>query len=63
MWTNCGIYTAPVEQTRAVHSLEHGAVWLTYRPDLAKDQIAELTALAGNQTYIVLSPCQRSNRP
>ncbi|WP_144662976.1 DUF3105 domain-containing protein [Paenarthrobacter nicotinovorans] len=56
VWTNCGIYTVPVEQTRAVHSLEHGAVWLTYRPDLAKEQITELTKLVGNQDYIVLSP-------
>lgn len=56
VWTNCGIYTAPVKQTQAVHSLEHGAVWLSYRPDLAKDQIAELTSLAGKQDYLLLSP-------
>ncbi|MGD9430703.1 DUF3105 domain-containing protein [Arthrobacter russicus] len=37
MWTNCGIYTAPVEPTRAVHSLEHGAVWLTYRRSTMKN--------------------------
>ncbi|MDZ4351693.1 MAG: DUF3105 domain-containing protein [Arthrobacter sp.] len=56
VWTNCGIYTTPVEQTRAVHSLEHGAVWLSYRPDLATDQIAELTGIAGTQDYLLLSP-------
>ncbi|MDN4643376.1 DUF3105 domain-containing protein [Arthrobacter sp. PsM3] len=56
VWTNCGIYTTPVKQTQAVHSLEHGAVWLSYRPDLAKDQIAELTGIAGTQDYLLLSP-------
>lgn len=56
VWTNCGIYTTPVEQTRAVHSLEHGAVWLSYRPDLPKDQLDELTSLVGSQDYILLSP-------
>ncbi|MCO4265233.1 DUF3105 domain-containing protein [Pseudarthrobacter sp. MDT3-26] len=56
VWTNCGIYTAPVEPTRAVHSLEHGAVWLSYRQDLPKDQVAELTSLAGAQDYLLLSP-------
>ncbi|WP_236783074.1 DUF3105 domain-containing protein [Arthrobacter sp. QXT-31] len=56
VWTNCGIYTTPVEATRAVHSLEHGAVWLSYRPDLPKDQVAELTSLAGAQDYLLLSP-------
>lgn len=56
VWTNCGTYTSPVEQTRAVHSLEHGAVWISYRPDLPKEQVDELTALAGNRDYILLSP-------
>lgn len=63
VWTNCGIYTTPVEQTRAVHSLEHGAVWLTYRPDLGADQLAELTALAGKQDYLLLSPVAEQANP
>ncbi|MEW1983873.1 MULTISPECIES: DUF3105 domain-containing protein [Pseudarthrobacter] len=63
VWTNCGIYTDPVEQTRAVHSLEHGAVWLTYRPDLAPDELAELTALAGKQDYLLLSPVAEQASP
>ena len=41
-WQNCGIYTDPVDSSLAVHSLEHGAVWLAYQPDLAADKVAEL---------------------
>lgn len=63
VWTNCGIYTTPVQQTQAVHSLEHGAVWLSYRSDLAKDQIAELTSLAGKQDYLLLSPVTDQTSP
>lgn len=63
VWTNCGIYTAPVEPTRAVHSLEHGAVWLSYRPDLPQDQVAELTSLAGSQDYLLLSPVTEQTSP
>lgn len=63
VWTNCGIYTAPVQQERAVHSLEHGAVWLSYRPDLAADQIAELTAAADAQPYLLLSPVPGQEAP
>lgn len=63
VWTNCGIYTAPVEPTRAVHSLEHGAVWLSYRPDLPEDQVAELTSLVGNQDYLLLSPITEQASP
>ena len=40
----------------AVHSLEHGAVWITYSPDLPKDQINSLQERATNQTYLLVSP-------
>ncbi|HYN66749.1 MAG TPA: DUF3105 domain-containing protein [Ornithinibacter sp.] len=54
-WLNCGVYTEPVANELAVHSLEHGAVWVTYRPDLPADQVDELEA-AIPDTYMVLSP-------
>ena len=54
-WLNCGVYTEPVPDELAVHSLEHGAVWVTYRPDLPADQVATL-AEGLPDTYIVLSP-------
>ena len=58
---NCGIYTQPVNDTNAVHSLEHGAVWITYQPDLAASAVAQLQSFAkshylGDQRYLVLSP-------
>ena len=28
-WQNCGVYSAPVRSENAVHSLEHGAMWIT----------------------------------
>ncbi|WP_372595162.1 DUF3105 domain-containing protein, partial [Actinotalea sp.] len=38
------------------HSLEHGAVWITYRPDLAQAQVDVLTELARGEGYVLLSP-------
>jgi hypothetical protein len=53
---NCGIYTAAVPNENAVHDLEHGAVWITYRPDLPSGDVARLTAFATGQSYLDLSP-------
>lgn len=56
VWQNCGYYAAPVASETAVHALEHGAVWVTYRPDLANDQVDTLRRLAEDQTYVLVSP-------
>lgn len=53
---NCGIYTSPVPNENAVHDLEHGAVWITYRPDLPKADVTRLTAFATDKSYLDLSP-------
>ena len=55
VWQNCGIYDAPIHNEHAVHSMEHGAVWITYRPDLAADQVQALKELASDD-YMLLSP-------
>ena len=54
-WQNCGIYTNPIHNEHAVHSLEHGAVWITYRPDLPAADVQRLHALASDD-YMLLSP-------
>lgn len=56
VWENCGVYDTPVANVNAVHSLEHGAVWLAYKPGLAADQVAVLAAFALNQSHILVSP-------
>jgi hypothetical protein len=56
VWQDCGYYDKPVRNENAVHSLEHGAIWITYRPDLPQEQVDTLKALAASQTYILVSP-------
>jgi hypothetical protein len=55
VWQNCGIYDAPIHSEHAVHSMEHGAVWITYRPGLAPDQVQTLKELAADD-FLLLSP-------
>lgn len=56
VWQNCGIYRDPIVDELAVHSLEHGAVWITYSPELAPAEIATIEAYANGQTHILVSP-------
>jgi hypothetical protein len=56
VWLNCGVYNAPVRNENAVHSLEHGAVWISYRPDdLSAAQRQQLEGL-GADPRVLISP-------
>ncbi|MGY1746052.1 DUF3105 domain-containing protein [Blastococcus sp. SYSU D00695] len=59
VWADCtgSVYDVPVRAENAVHSLEHGALWLTYDPDLASaDDVAALTGLVDGVPHRMLSP-------
>ena len=55
VWQRCGFYDTPVPTERAVHSIEHGAVWITYRPDLPSDQVQALRDLAQAEADTLVS--------
>lgn len=56
VFQNCGFYSRPITNEDGVHSMEHGAVWITYRPDLPPSQVAALRTLARKQSYVLVSP-------
>ena len=56
VWLNCGAYDRPVPEPQAVHSLEHGAVWITYRPGLPAGQVAQLRRFTEQTGYAIVSP-------
>jgi hypothetical protein len=55
VWLNCGIYSEPVPNVYAVHSMEHGAIWVTYRPDLPAEDLDTLRDYLPS-SYAILSP-------
>jgi len=63
VWLNCGIYDQPVPNENAVHSMEHGAIWVTYDADALSDE--ELSTLRGElpSSYVVLSPYEGLDSP
>lgn len=62
VWLNCGAYGEPVPNENAVHSMEHGAVWVTYDPSLSEAQLSELRAKLPS-TYVILSPFESLPAP
>jgi hypothetical protein len=56
VWQPCTFYDRPVPNEMAVHSLEHGAIWLTYRPDLPPADVEALAILARSRKYVLVSP-------
>lgn len=56
VWQNCGVYTEPLANEHAVHSLEHGAIWITYQPDLPADQVRALQDITRQSGHRLLSP-------
>lgn len=64
-WLNCNgaVYEEPVAVENAVHSLEHGAVWITYRPDLPPAQVEALAGAVSGSAKVFLSPFPGQGAP
>jgi hypothetical protein len=55
IWQNCGYYTTTVTNELAVHSLEHGAVWITYLASVPDNVKTDLMAKARASGYVLVS--------
>jgi hypothetical protein len=65
VWLNCNgnVYTEPVANVNAVHSLEHGAVWVTYSSKAAKADVDALAAKVKKTPYTFMSPDDKQADP
>jgi hypothetical protein len=62
IWQNCGFYGKLIQNRHAVHSMDHGVVWITYRPDLPANQVDELRPY-GEEDYVIVSPYPGQGAP
>jgi hypothetical protein len=57
VWLKCAVWNEEVPASTAVHSLEHGAVWISYQPGLAAADVTKLAALHSlNPNYVLVTP-------
>ncbi|MGW7409034.1 DUF3105 domain-containing protein [Streptomyces sp. NPDC054833] len=65
VWLNCNgdVYTSAVKDENAVHSLEHGAVWVTYTSKADKADVDALAAKVKKTPYTLMSPYENQAAP
>ncbi|MEU6771583.1 DUF3105 domain-containing protein [Streptomyces sp. NPDC046759] len=65
VWATCDgtVYTKPLQDENAVHSLEHGAVWVTYTSKADKADVDALAAKVKKTPYSLMSPYENQAAP
>ncbi|MEU3612204.1 DUF3105 domain-containing protein [Streptomyces sp. NPDC006872] len=59
-WMTCNgtVYTKAIANENAVHSLEHGAVWVTYNSKVAEADVKALGDKVAKTPYTLMSPVE-----
>ncbi|CAL9542090.1 hypothetical protein SUDANB6_04282 [Streptomyces sp. enrichment culture] len=65
VWMNCDgdVYTEALPRENAVHSLEHGAVWVTYTDRAPEADVEALAAKVRKTPYSLMSPDDEQKDP
>jgi hypothetical protein len=64
VWLKCQVYAQELPKVNAVHSLEHGGVWITYLPGTPAATVAQLAEYQGlNKEYVLVSPYAGQDSP
>ncbi|MET7700292.1 DUF3105 domain-containing protein [Streptomyces sp. NPDC005485] len=65
VWMNCNgdVYTKAIKNMNAVHSLEHGAVWVTYNSKASDADVKALAAKVKKTPYTLMSPVADQKDP
>ncbi|MEV5976062.1 DUF3105 domain-containing protein [Streptomyces sp. NPDC052114] len=65
VWMNCNgdVYKKAIPEMNAVHSLEHGAVWVTYNDKAEPADLKKLEAKVKATPYSLMSPVKDQKAP
>ncbi|MFY9493359.1 MAG: DUF3105 domain-containing protein [Minisyncoccia bacterium] len=59
-----GIYDQELVDQNVIHNLEHGGIWITYKPDIPAELVENLKRVAGEyKRKVVLSPRAANDSP
>lgn len=59
-----GIYDTQFPDEQLIHNLEHGQIWIAYKPDLAKDQVELLADIAKSYgSKMIMEPRKENDSP
>lgn len=65
VWQNCDgdVYGKAIKSENAVHSLEHGAVWVTYNDKASDADVKALSEKVKETPYTLMSPVEDQKDP
>jgi hypothetical protein len=55
-WAACQVWYTPVAPEYAIHSMEHGAVWVAYVAMMSDPEVADLVELSAKYPYMLAAP-------
>ena len=59
-----GVYGKPLPDETLVHNLEHGGVWISYKPTLPEEDIKKLEDLVKSyRSKVILTPREKNDSP